>query len=219
MLHFLALSQARELGRAGAVLPIFVPLAAYDDLLGATGHADIPLAEFLAHLLRKMAESARPASPVSRGLERGPSARVAGRFGRSAGCGRLRQYVAEQAGGLINQWTPRGNRFAITSRIVGYREARLPGNLPHVTVLDFGRPEIEALRESVVAAPTKSGRPGKETPAALQKAARRAQAACWMTCTVIESVERLAATPLLLTMLALLAAPSGQVTRSTDRAL
>ncbi len=34
------------------------------------------------------------------------------------------------------------NRFAITSRIVGYREAQLRSDLPHVTVLDFGPTEI-----------------------------------------------------------------------------
>jgi HEAT repeat protein len=113
-----------------------------------------------------------------------------------------RQFVAEQAGSFIRQWIPQGNRFALTSRIVGYREARLPGDLPHVTVLDFGQIEIQQFASQWCRA-YEVWVTGGETPTALQRAAAEEQA-LYEDVRSNPSVERLAASPLLLTMLALL---------------
>jgi HEAT repeat protein len=113
-----------------------------------------------------------------------------------------RQFVAAQVEALLRQWATRGNRFAITSRIVGYREARVPGDLPHVTVLDFGRSEMALFAHQWCRA-YEIWVAGGETPTALQRAATE-EKALLDDVQSNPSVERLAASPLLLTMLALL---------------
>jgi len=123
-----------------------------------------------------------------------------------------RQHVAEQATALIRSWQGRGNRFVLTSRVVGYRQAPLDGRLPHVTVVDFGPQEIQRFAHQWCRA-FEVWTVGRETPTARQAA------------TVEEnnllgdvrsnpSVEQLAANPLLLTMLAIL---RRQVGRLPDR--
>ena len=96
---------------------------------------------------------------------------------------------------------------------MGYREARLPGALPHVTVLDFGRPEIELFARQWCRAYEIWAANGKETPAAQQRAAEE-ERGLLADVASNPSVERLAATPLLLTLLALL---RRQVGRLPDR--
>ncbi|KYG09373.1 hypothetical protein BE21_18355 [Sorangium cellulosum] len=54
-----------------------------------------------------------------------------------------RSYVNEQVKALIGTWAPLGNRFVITSRFVGYREASLSGVADEVSVVDFGLKDIE----------------------------------------------------------------------------
>ena len=93
--------------------------------------------------------------------------------------------------------------------MVGYREARLPGNLPHVTVLDFSRSEIErfahqwCITYEVWAA-------GRETPTALHQAAIE-EKALLDDVHSNPSVEQCAASPLLLTMLAILRRQVGKL--------
>jgi hypothetical protein len=97
----------------------------------------------------------------------------------------------------------------VTSRIVGYREARLPGELPHVTVLDFGREEIAVFARQWCRA-YETWTAGRATPTALQQAEHEAQALL-REVQSNASVARLAASPLLLTMLALLRRQVGKL--------
>ena len=203
LLQYQALRTARASGdgsAARAPLPIFVPLAAYDDFLRRT-QKDCSLGDFLAVYYDQWHSLPGLAPLFQHALAEGRALVLLDGLDEVLDT-TTRQFVAEQAGALIRQWAPRGNRFAVTSRIVGYREARLPGDLTHVTVLDFGRTEIEIFAhqwcrsyEAWVA--------GAETPTARQRAAAEERA-------LLEdvrsnpSVERLAASPLLLTMLALL---------------
>jgi hypothetical protein len=199
LLHFLALSQAGG-AVTGTQLPIFVPLAAYDDHLRRSG-GEISLAEFLAIYYEKWQNLPGLRPLFESALNEGRTLVLLDGLDEVLDVA-TRQHVAEQAGALISRWTPRGNRFALTSRIVGYREARLPGNLPHVTVLDFGPTEIDVFATQWTRA-YEIWVAGNETPAALQRAATEREALLDDVHSN-DSVERLASTPLLLTMLALL---------------
>ncbi len=214
LLHHQALRAARADGAiVPQPLPIFVPLAAYDDY-GRHVQERGSLGDFLAVYYDRWHSLPGLAPLFQRVLTAGRALVLLDGLDEVLDT-TTRQFVAEQAGALIRQWAPHGNRFAVTSRIVGYREARLPGDLPHVTVLDFGRREIEIFThqwcrsyEFWVA--------GSETATARHLAAIEEQA-------LLEdvrsnpSVERLASSPLLLTMLAAAAPPGGQAARSAYR--
>jgi predicted NACHT family NTPase len=144
LLHYQALRTARASGdgsAARASLPIFVPLAAYDDFLRRT-QKDCSLGDFLAVYYDQWHSLPGLTPLFQHALAEGRALVLLDGLDEVLDT-TTRQFVAEQAGALIRQWAPRGNLFAVTSRIVGYREARLPGDLTHVTVLDFGRTEIE----------------------------------------------------------------------------
>jgi hypothetical protein len=205
LLHYAALTQAR--GNQDSNLPIFVPLAAYDDYLRRVG-GDISLADFLPIYYEKWRNLPGLQPLFQDALTQGRAVLLLDGLDEVLET-TTRQYVAEQAGALIQQWQGRGNRFVVTSRVVGYREARLPGELPHVTVLDFGRAEIELFAHQwcyvyeVWAA-------GRETPTALQDAAAE-ERALLDDVRSNPSVEKLAANPLLLTMLAILRRQVGKL--------
>jgi len=55
----------------------------------------------------------------------------------------VRTLIARRVKTFIDVATSPGNQVVVTSRVVGYREAPLPGHLPHYTVLRFNRAEIE----------------------------------------------------------------------------
>ena len=202
LLHYQALRAARaglSSGKA-SVLPIFVPLAAYDNYLGRTPQKR-SLEHFLAVYYDQWHSLPGLAPLFERALESGHALILLDGLDEVLDTG-TRQFVSEQAGALIRQWASRGNRFALTSRIVGYREARLPGELPHVTVLDFGRPEIEIFAHQWCKS-YEVWVTGTETLTALRQAAEE-EKALLDDVRSNPSVERLAASPLLLTMLALL---------------
>ena len=120
-----------------------------------------------------------------------------------------RLFVAGQVSALIRRWAPGGNRFAVTSRNIGYREASLAGNLPHVTVVDFGPREIAVFVHQWCQSYEQAAA-GTDSFVATQKAAT-AEAALLADIRGNASVERLAASPLLLTMLAVLRQQVGKL--------
>ena len=218
LLRYLALVNARKgMTMDGAPpdprapLPIFVPLAAYDECLRREGDC-LPLGEFLALYFEKWRNLPGLGPLFAAALAEGRALVLLDGLDEVLDTG-TRQFVTEQAGALIGQWASRGNCFAVTSRIVGYREARLPGDLPHVTVLDFGRPEIELFARQWCRTYEVWAASGKETQTALQRASAE-ESGLLDDVASNPSVERLAATPLLLTMLALL---RRQVGRLPDR--
>ncbi len=203
LLRYQALRAAQGEGPSGlaaTALPIFVPLAAYDSYL-PRGIAAGSLGEFLALYYDRWHSLPGLAPLFQQALEAGRAVVLLDGLDEVLDTAQ-RQFVAEQVGGLMRQWASRGNRFAVTSRIVGYREARLAGDLPHVTVLDFGRTEIAQFAQQWCRTYEIELARG-ETPSVLQRAATEAQALL-DDVRSNASVERLAASPLLLTMLALL---------------
>jgi hypothetical protein len=206
LLHYLALTHASQAN--GGLLPIFVPFAAYDDYRTHAGH-DTSLGDFLAIYYHKWRSQVGLAPLFAAALEAGRALVLLDGLDEVLET-TMRQHVADQAGALIQQWQGRGNRFVVTSRVLGYREARLPGNLPHVTVLDFGMPEIELFAHQWCRAYEVWVAGARETPTALREAAAQ-EKALLDEVRANPSVEQLAANPLLLTMLALLRRQVGKL--------
>ena len=205
LLQYLALTYAQR--SVGEELPIFVPFAAYDEYLRRQGNP-LPLAQFLA-IYYEHWRSIPGLQPLFEDALRQGRALVLLDGLDEVLENVTRRHVAEQTSAFIQQQRGTGNRFVVTSRVVGYREAKLPGDLPHVTVLDFGTAEIRQFAhqwcrvyEIWVA--------GRETPTALQRAVVE-EADLLDDVTSNSSVAQLAANPLLLTMLALLRRQVGKL--------
>ncbi|ETW98615.1 MAG: hypothetical protein ETSY1_17995, partial [Candidatus Entotheonella factor] len=203
LMHYQALRAAKLASHAGTTrkpLPIFVPLAAYDDYLRRESLRR-SLNDFLAVYYEQWHNMLGLEPLFHRALEEGRALVLLDGLDEVLDT-TTRQYVAAQADTLIRQWSSRGNRFALTSRIVGYREAQLQGDLPHVTVLDFGYDEIGIFAHQWCRS-YESWLAGEENSTALQRATAEEEALLYDVRSN-PSVERLAASPLLLTMLALL---------------
>jgi hypothetical protein len=215
LLHYLALQSARldlPLEIAGSErrqqLPIFVPLAAYDDYL-TRSQSHLSLGDFLPIYYERWRSLPALAPLFEQALAEGRAFLLLDGLDEVLSM-RTRQFVANQVEGLIQQWAAKGNRFALLRSVVGYREAPLAGNLPHVTVLDFGRNEIERFTEQWCYAYEKWVADGKETAVVKQRAESEKEALL-SDVRSNASIERLAASPLLLTMLALLRRQVGKL--------
>lgn len=174
-------------------LPIFVPLAAYDEMLGEA--PELTIREFLGRYYdrRRAAPGLDPIFQAA--LEAGGALVLLDGLDEVVEESR-RKYVAEQVSAFIREAMLRGNRVLLTSRIYGYRAAPLSIDLPHVTVLDFRREvEIFARQWSRAMAAWDA-----QTELVAQEEERRLLKELRSN----PGVERLAANPLLLTMLALL---------------
>ncbi|WP_437568994.1 sister chromatid cohesion protein PDS5 [Sorangium sp. So ce542] len=225
LLHYLALRAAREglPERAGAAprqgaelraargqprLPIFVPLAAYDDWL-RRDHEPLSLSDFLPVYYDTWCSRGGLAPLFRQALDEGRALVLLDGLDEVLDI-TTRRHIANQARALIQGEAARGNRFVVTSRIVGYREAQLPGDLPHVTVLDFGEREIEAFARRWCEACEVWLADGQRTTVALKRAAQE-EKELLAEVRANPSVLRLAANPLLLTMLALLRRQGGRL--------
>lgn len=216
LLHFLALVHAQGSETAAnrleidAVeadrLPIFVPLAAFDDMLRET--PGLTLLEFLPRYYDRRRGLPGLGPLFLHALETGRALLLLDGLDEVLDSG-TRGYVAQQAGALIGEWSLRGVRFAVSSRFVGYREAPMPGSLPTLSVLDFGEKEIEVFVHRWSHA-YEAWAAGDATPEALRKA-RDLERDLLDDVRSNDSVRRLAANPLMLTLLALLRRQVGKL--------
>jgi len=208
LLHYLALCAAKGEGRVAEQLPIFVPLAAYDEYLRRS-ESHVPLGEFLAIYYAKWLSLPSLGPLFAQALEAGRALVLLDGLDEVLEKG-TRQFVTHQVDAFIQRWMGRGNWFALSSRIVGYREARLSNKLPHVTVLDFGRDEIERFAKQWCYTYETWVAGGNRTMVVEQRAEREMKLLL-ADVRSNRSVERLAANPLLLTMLALLRRQVGKL--------
>lgn len=216
LLHFLTLIHAR--GAAAVTsrlvvppaeadrLPIFVPLAAFDDMRRET--KGLTLLDFLPRYYDRRRGLPGLSSLFRRALEAGRALVLLDGLDEVLDSA-SRANVAEQVGALIGELAPRGVRFALTSRIVGYREAPVPGKLPTWTVLDFGPPEIEFFAHHWALAYERWLSRSESSEVLLR--AHRLASDLLEDVRSSESVGRLAANPLMLTMLALLRRQVGRL--------
>ncbi|MFE8598888.1 NACHT domain-containing protein [Archangium violaceum] len=124
LLHYLALRAIRpeQADRKGR-LPIFVPLAAYDEYLRRTG-GTTTLEQFLAIYYAQWRNLCGLEPLFLRALEEGRALVLLDGLDEVLELA-TRRFVAQQVSGLLRQWEGRGNRFVITSRFIGYREVQL----------------------------------------------------------------------------------------------
>ncbi|MBI4772176.1 MAG: NACHT domain-containing protein, partial [Chloroflexi bacterium] len=195
-LKFLALELAAG---ADARLPVLVPLSAYANALAEK--EGTRLDEFMADYFHTLGADLPLAAMLRRALAAGSAVVMLDGLDEVKEL-RLRDTVVRRVVDFYTFHHPAGNKFLLTSRIIGYREVRptAPG-LAECTLVDFDDEEIEAFVTRWTAAIEKAAR--GETAVAAQEAARERQE-------LLEAVRRnpgvraLAANPLLLTILALM---------------
>ncbi len=201
LLKYLTLTLAA--GEGGAVgledwLPVLVPLAAYANALA---EGDVALESFIERYHRERSLNFPLAAMLRNALARGGAMLLFDGLDevRSA---RDRHTVVNRIHDFYSVHREAGNRFVLTSRIVGYPEVRLQAtDLVECTIVDFEDDDIEAFigrwTAAIERAATGEGVVAREHAATEQRellaAVRHNQ-----------GVRKLAANPLLLTILALM---------------
>ncbi len=192
---------ARErLGLAGEWLPIYLPLAAYNEELRKKR---VSLEDYVLRYWDTRSFD-RPGMDrlVARALEMGQVLllldgldEVGGRADRLA--------VARQVEAWANSYGPRGNRVTVTSRVVGYDEAPLARDFHAYTLSPFGPEEIERFAGQWCVAYQRWADPDQPEKMALERGHNEA-ARLVAEIRADPRVESLASNPLLVTIIALI---------------
>jgi formylglycine-generating enzyme required for sulfatase activity len=201
-LKYLALRLARgdgpELGLGGARLPILLPLATYATALA---EKDVSLQDFLPEYYRLQNVRYDLGPLFAAALEAGQAVVLLDGLDEVREPGQ-RQQVVDHVLDFYTWHRGKGNRCVLTSRVVGYREAPLEAEgLTECTLVDFGDEEIEqfarcwctALEQAALGDTEVAKLDAERECADLLAAVRRNP-----------GVRRLAANPLMLTVLALM---------------
>ena len=200
-LKYLALRLAQGQGEAlrlGARLPILVPLSAY---AGALAEQDVPLDEFIVEHHRNRGIDLPLDAVLSEALAAGGALVLLDGLDEVRELSR-RHLVVKRVEDFFSVQRRNGNKFVLTSRVVGYREVR-PSveGLAECTLVDFEAEEIEQFVEKWTAALERAAR--GHTAVAAQEA-RREREELLNAIHGKPGVRRLASNPLLLTILALM---------------
>jgi formylglycine-generating enzyme required for sulfatase activity len=182
----------------GARLPVLVPLSAYANALES---GDVPLDRFIPTYYRDRGVDL-PVGPVlEQALARGGALLLLDGLDEVKELAR-RHLVVRRVEEFFTFQRGRGNKFVLTSRVVGYREVRPTAEgLVEGTLVDFEEDEIGQFVHQWTGALERAAR--GDTPVAAQEAEREREE-------LLEAVRRnpgvrrLAANPLLLTILALM---------------
>ncbi|HEX6900980.1 MAG TPA: SUMF1/EgtB/PvdO family nonheme iron enzyme [Thermoanaerobaculia bacterium] len=197
----LASGQGETLGLGGR-LPILLPIAAYANALEA---GDVPLDRFIARYYEEERGIQIPLGALlSQSLRQGSALLLLDGLDEVRDAER-RHLVVDRIRDFYSRHCKagsRGNRFVLTSRIVGYREVRLAAEgLAEATLVDFDGKEIKAFLGKWTAALEKAV--GGETEVAKAQA-KQEHRELLEAVRVNPGVRSLAANPLLLTILALM---------------
>ncbi|HTG36670.1 MAG TPA: SUMF1/EgtB/PvdO family nonheme iron enzyme [Thermoanaerobaculia bacterium] len=194
----LASGQGEALGLGGR-LPILLPLAAYANALA---DRDVSLDDFIARYYEDERKIQVPLGDLlARALQEGSALLLMDGLDEVRDAGR-RHLVVDRVRDFYSRHRKTGNRFVLTSRIVGYREVRLAAEgLVEATLVDFDGEEIEAFLGKWTAALEKAV--GGETGVARAQAEQE-RGELLAAVRTSPGVRSLAANPLLLTILALM---------------
>jgi len=193
----LALGEGEALN-LGPRLPVLLPLSAYANTLA---EKDVPLDRFIADYYHSRGVGLPLQPMLDEALKRGGAVVMLDGLDEVKDPN-LRHLVVERVVDFYTFHRRQGNKFVLTSRIVGYREVRPTAEgLAECTLVDFDDEEIELFVQRWAQAIEDAAR-GK-TPVAAQEAERERKE---LLAAVHHDpgVRRLAANPLLLTILALM---------------
>ena len=200
LLKFLAVTlasgQGGELG-LGERLPVMLPLSAYARSLA---QGEVTLDAFAARYYRELGVDLPLDAMLERALSQGRALLLFDGLDEVRDTGHRRK-VVDRVRRFFALHRSAGNKFVISSRIVGYREVRPQADgLEECTLVDFGADEIETFVDRWVAAIERAAGGGEasERRAATEK--RELLAAVRRS----PGVRTLASNPLLLTILALM---------------
>jgi len=187
-------------GLMGEWLPIYLPLAAYNEALQ---EGRVSLEDYVLHYWDTRSFD-RPGMDqlVTWALEAGQALLLLDGLDE-VGSRADRLAVARQVEAWANSYGLRGNRVVVTSRIVGYDEAPLAGDFQAYTLNPFGPEEMERFAEQWCVAYQRWADPDQPKEMALEKG--RAKAAQLVAeIRADPKVESLASNPLLITIIALI---------------
>jgi formylglycine-generating enzyme required for sulfatase activity len=200
-LKFLALSLATKKGESLGLterLPILLPLAAYANALS---EGEIRLDRFLAQYYEQRGVDAPLGEVLEQAFQSGSVLFLLDGLDEVRDTS-LRNTVVERVRDCYTTHRAAGNKFVITSRIVGYREVRPQAEgLAECTVVDFDYEEINAFVEKWTASIERAA--GGDTSLAAQDATRE-RVELLDAASRNPGVRSLAANPLLLTILAVM---------------
>ncbi len=200
-LKYLALRLAGGEGPAlglGQRLPILLPLSAYANALAGK---DIALDQFIPTYYRDLGIDLPLGPMLGEALAQGGALLLLDGLDEVKDSGE-RRLVVDRVVDFFSLQKQRGNKFILTSRIVGYREVRpTTTDLAEGTLVDFEAEEIKTFISKWTGALERAAR--GDTPIAAQEAALE-EAELLAALERNPGVRRLAANPLLLTILALM---------------
>ncbi len=179
-------------------LPVLVPLSAYANALA---DHDVRLDDFIADYFHDLGADLPLKAMLGQALQAGAAMVMLDGLDEVKDTSR-RDMVVQRVVDFYTFHRRAGNKFLLTSRIIGYRGVRpIATGLQECTVADFDYSEIETFVTQWTAALGKAAR--GETRAATQEAARERQV---MLDAVGDNagIRRLATNPLLLTIMALM---------------
>lgn len=193
----LAMGEGQALG-LGIRLPILLPLSAYANALA---EKDISLDRFIPGYYRDRGIDLPLAPMLAEALAQGRALLLLDGLDEVKEMGQ-RSLVVERVIDFFTMQQRCGNKFILTSRIVGYREVRPnTAGLIECTLVDFEAEEIKTFISKWTGALERAAQ--GDTQVAVQEAARE-EAELWAAVQRNAGVRRLAANPLLLTILALM---------------
>ena len=203
LLKFLGLSLATGQGEAlglGTRLPVLVPLSAYATAL-KPGEADIPLDRFIGDYYRDRGVALSIDALLEQALRNGKALLLLDGLDEVRDSSQ-RQRVVGLVVDFFATHRKAGNKFVLTSRIVGYSDVRpRVEGLAECTLVDLEDEEIEVFVDKWTAALERAAR-GQSSVTAFEAERERDEllSAIWRN----PSVKALAVNPLLLTILALM---------------